>query len=230
MKGFSTHVLIFNADLKFFMSYQRYFGKLYNYLLCIQFHINTECIFVIYSNRPLYTGLQAIAWTSALMIMLTILLICYNPRDDIEKELLKTGALTEDDIEKVKEKRISDIEKQKLLRRSSSNGSSTEHIRRKSSTYESNNFSSGTNSRSSYCSHEDRIMLKDKRRLRSDCQSIDRSSLFISDDASLFKSRTESGSASTSKPTKSSRNSSVSSYFVRHSCKVSPETISRQSL
>ena len=36
---------------------------------------------------------------SGAMIVLTCLLICYNPRDSIETELLKTGVMTEDDVE-----------------------------------------------------------------------------------------------------------------------------------
>lgn len=57
------------------------------------------------------------------MISLTLLLICYNPRDNIESELIKTGAMTEMDIAQVKMRRVSNKEKQKLIaERKSSNG------------------------------------------------------------------------------------------------------------
>ena len=36
------------------------------------------------------------------MIIFTILLICYNPRDDIEVELLKTGVMTEEDVQSLR--------------------------------------------------------------------------------------------------------------------------------
>ena len=53
--------------------------------------------------------LQAFLSFSGVMIILTCLLICYNPRDEIEIELLKTGVMTEDDIatiEKLKNDKI----------------------------------------------------------------------------------------------------------------------------
>lgn len=48
------------------------------------------------------TLLQVFACLSIIMIIFTCLLICYNPRDEIEIELLKTGVMTEDDIETIK--------------------------------------------------------------------------------------------------------------------------------
>jgi len=42
------------------------------------------------------------------MIVGTCLLICYNPRDDLEVELLKTGVMTEEDVNTIRKlKRIS---------------------------------------------------------------------------------------------------------------------------
>ncbi len=39
---------------------------------------------------------------SAMMVSLTCLLICYNPRDDIEIELFKTGVMTEEDVRTIR--------------------------------------------------------------------------------------------------------------------------------
>ena len=39
------------------------------------------------------------------MIILTCLLICYNPRDNVEQELLKAGALDKEDIESLRSMR-----------------------------------------------------------------------------------------------------------------------------
>lgn len=39
---------------------------------------------------------------SSIMLVLTCLLICFNPRDEIEIELLKTGVMTHEDIEAVR--------------------------------------------------------------------------------------------------------------------------------
>jgi hypothetical protein len=36
------------------------------------------------------------------MLVLSCLLICFNPRDEIEVELLKTGVMTEDDVEAIR--------------------------------------------------------------------------------------------------------------------------------
>jgi len=48
---------------------------------------------------------QFVALFSGLMIVLTFLLICYNPRDDIEMELLKTGVMTKDEVKSLRELR-----------------------------------------------------------------------------------------------------------------------------
>jgi hypothetical protein len=45
--------------------------------------------------------IQLIACLSGTMIIFTCLLICYNPRDNIEMELLKTGVMTQDDLETI---------------------------------------------------------------------------------------------------------------------------------
>lgn len=39
---------------------------------------------------------------TSIMVIFTCLLICYNPRDEIEIELLKTGVMTEEDIETIR--------------------------------------------------------------------------------------------------------------------------------
>lgn len=51
---------------------------------------------------PALIGLRFISFLTILMIIFTCLLICYNPRDDIEIELLKTGVMTEEDVETIR--------------------------------------------------------------------------------------------------------------------------------
>jgi hypothetical protein len=58
--------------------------------------------------------LRSISILSGMMVICTCLLICYNPRDDIEIELLKTGVMTEEDVENIRK-----------LKRSCSSGSSS---------------------------------------------------------------------------------------------------------
>lgn len=78
----------------------------------------------IIANRPFTVGIQFVAWLAGIMIMLTCLLICYNPRDDLEHELIKTGVMTEDDIEQIKESRRKGQEKQSLIGHRGSNRTS----------------------------------------------------------------------------------------------------------
>lgn len=52
--------------------------------------------------EPALQGLAFVAILAAIMIIFTCLLICYNPRDDIEIELLKTGVMTEEDVETIR--------------------------------------------------------------------------------------------------------------------------------
>lgn len=52
--------------------------------------------------QPGILGLKCISILSIIMLVLNCLLICFNPRDDIEIELLKTGVMTEDDLEQIK--------------------------------------------------------------------------------------------------------------------------------
>ena len=47
-------------------------------------------------------ALRAVAILSIVMITLTCLLICYNPRDDVELELYKAGVFTAQDVENIK--------------------------------------------------------------------------------------------------------------------------------
>ncbi|EJK78056.1 hypothetical protein THAOC_00069 [Thalassiosira oceanica] len=51
---------------------------------------------------PAKVSAQASVAASGLMIVLSILLICYNPRDSIEIELYKTGVLSIEDLEAVR--------------------------------------------------------------------------------------------------------------------------------
>ena len=52
--------------------------------------------------RPASRILTFIAYLSGMMIILTCLLICYNPRDEIEVELLKTGVMTDSDLQTIR--------------------------------------------------------------------------------------------------------------------------------
>ena len=52
--------------------------------------------------HSLLISLRLISIISAIMVTLTCLLICYNPRDDIEIELLKTGVMTEEDVDAIR--------------------------------------------------------------------------------------------------------------------------------
>lgn len=66
---------------------------------------------------------QCVCLLSALMLILSCLLICFNPRDEIETELLKTGVMTHDDIEAIKRLKEStrgstiDVEKLEAFKR-----------------------------------------------------------------------------------------------------------------
>lgn len=51
--------------------------------------------------QPTLLALLFVSFLASIMIIFTLLLICYNPRDDIEIELLKTGVMTEEDIETI---------------------------------------------------------------------------------------------------------------------------------
>eukprot|EP00804_Cyclotella_cryptica_P007977 CCRYP_016004-RC/>CCRYP_016004-RC protein AED:0.16 eAED:0.16 QI:481/1/1/1/0.71/0.62/8/121/335 len=51
---------------------------------------------------PFKVAAVAVCFLSAFMLVLSCLLICFNPRDDIEIELLKSGVMTEDDIEAIR--------------------------------------------------------------------------------------------------------------------------------
>eukprot|EP00979_Chaetoceros_neogracilis_P007859 scaffold1698_cov279-Chaetoceros_neogracile.AAC.18 len=52
--------------------------------------------------RPTITFLRIMSLFCLIMIVATCLLICYNPRDDIEVELLKTGVMTEEDVNMIR--------------------------------------------------------------------------------------------------------------------------------
>lgn len=45
------------------------------------------------------------ACVAGILVVMTCLLICYNPRDDLGKELIKAGVLTEAEIEYIKRKK-----------------------------------------------------------------------------------------------------------------------------
>ncbi|KAL7549974.1 hypothetical protein ACHAWF_013229 [Thalassiosira exigua] len=51
---------------------------------------------------PTKVASQFVIALSLVMIVLSCLLICFNPRDEIEVELLKTGVMTQDDVEAIR--------------------------------------------------------------------------------------------------------------------------------
>jgi len=76
----------------------------------------TIILFYIMNGRPILSGMQATSWLSGIMVALVCLLICHNPRDNIESELLKTGMMTETDLEIMKLKGFNGkAEKSKLI-------------------------------------------------------------------------------------------------------------------
>ena len=51
--------------------------------------------------KPTTLFVKFLAFYSLIMVVCTCLLICYNPRDEIEVELVKTGVMTDEDIEAI---------------------------------------------------------------------------------------------------------------------------------
>lgn len=77
--------------------------------------LNDEISFCPYNNcrfeilmeirkyiKPVLLWLKSTALLSCVLMILNCLLICFNPRDDIEVELLKTGVMTESDLEQIR--------------------------------------------------------------------------------------------------------------------------------
>ena len=46
---------------------------------------------------------QFVCSLAGFLLLLSFLLICFNPRDEIEQELLKTGVMTEEDVEAIRQ-------------------------------------------------------------------------------------------------------------------------------
>ncbi|KAL7536870.1 hypothetical protein ACHAXR_007452, partial [Thalassiosira sp. AJA248-18] len=51
---------------------------------------------------PTKVAAQFVCVLSVIMLVLSCLLICFNPRDEIEMELLKTGVMTTEDVEAIR--------------------------------------------------------------------------------------------------------------------------------
>ena len=51
--------------------------------------------------KPITLFVKFLTYYSFIMVVFTCLLICYNPRDEIEVELVKTGVMTDEDIEAI---------------------------------------------------------------------------------------------------------------------------------
>ena len=68
-------------------------------MLC-NFH--STSVLTYFPSSPTKTAAQFVCFLSALMLVLSCLLICFNPRDEIEVELLKTGVMTDDDVEAIR--------------------------------------------------------------------------------------------------------------------------------
>ena len=52
-------------------------------------------------TAPTKVATQFVIALAALMLILSCLLICFNPRDEIEMELLKTGVMSQEDVEAI---------------------------------------------------------------------------------------------------------------------------------
>lgn len=73
------------------------------YMLC-----RVEAVeWLLIKIEPLYTFILASTYITASMILLTCLLICYNPRDDVTEELIKTGLYVESSYSGKKKKKSS---------------------------------------------------------------------------------------------------------------------------
>jgi len=60
---------------------------------------------------------QFVCSLAGFLLILSCLLLCFNPRDEIEQELLKTGVMTEEDVEAIR--RLKDTHNAKSKRRGS---------------------------------------------------------------------------------------------------------------
>jgi hypothetical protein len=58
-------------------------------------------------SRPAKLAAEFVCLLSVVMLILSCLLICFNPRDDIEIELLKSGVMSEEDIDAIRRLRES---------------------------------------------------------------------------------------------------------------------------
>lgn len=47
----------------------------------------------MYTNRPVSYGILAICLFQAVVAIINMMLMCYTPRDDLEKILIKSGTL-----------------------------------------------------------------------------------------------------------------------------------------
>ena len=65
--------------------------------------ILSEVQSIIFISKKIFQFVQVL---SAIMIILSCLLICYKPRDEIEIELLKTGVMTEQDVKTFRELKL----------------------------------------------------------------------------------------------------------------------------
>ena len=86
-----------------------------NERLCLESGLKTACAYemcrpqllkYLYGLvRPATIFVQVVLMVTLLMLLLSCLLICFNKRDEIEVELLKTGNLAEEDIAAIRERR-----------------------------------------------------------------------------------------------------------------------------
>ena len=68
----------------------------------------TEALnWLVEKMEPVYDFFLAVGYISMAMMLLTCLLICYNPKDTVEKELIKTGVLVQHKVEQPKQRRQS---------------------------------------------------------------------------------------------------------------------------
>ncbi len=98
-----------------------------NESLCLDTGLKTACAYdmcrpqlLSYLHsvvRPATIFVQVVLMVTLLMLILSCLLICFNKRDEIEVELLKTGNLAEEDIVAIRERRAKMKPSNKVRRR-----------------------------------------------------------------------------------------------------------------
>lgn len=94
-----------SVDWKFCKKFQKFSSKSQIFRLPFWLVGDIVCFkcvpYAFYFCRPLLICAKVLCIFSATVSIFQCLLICYNPRDDLERELLKAGVITERDIHSI---------------------------------------------------------------------------------------------------------------------------------